>query len=122
MTADIEIDCLDLVRTLGQDEQIIYRPAAGRPRAMYAVVSRASDGPMPQVPVSGRTTNIEVAVVNDVANGIELGELDTGQDRMDVAPRAGDIIIDSPGAALSARHRRHVAAEAGGVVNLGANA
>lgn len=56
---------------------------------MYAVVSRASDGPMPQVPVSGRTTNIEVAVVNDVANGIELGELDTGQDRLDVAPRAG---------------------------------
>jgi len=69
-------------------EAVIYRPHAGRPRSILAVVDR--EPPAFLAEANGpQTPGLHVIVRNNATEGISAAELDTGLDTIDVASRVG---------------------------------
>lgn len=69
-------------------EQIVYLPREGRPRSIPAVVERQPPAPIDGAPGGVRPAMV-VVVKNDEQDGIGGREIDTGGDRVKIAPRVG---------------------------------
>mgnify|MGYP007100062069 FL=1 len=91
-------------------ERVVYRPLNGKPRTITAIVDRN-----PPEAVSGTeapTFNYTVTVIADMQaatyGGIEAIEIDTGGDKIDLAPRRGNpvasrqvaVVLESDSVAL----------------------
>lgn len=77
-------------------EAVVYKPRDGRPRTIRAIVNRK-----PPESVNGAdapTFSFSVKVFADMQTttygGIEVTEVDTGGDKIEVAPRRGGTVSD----------------------------
>ena len=77
-------------------ESITYRPRAGVPRLVLAVVQRMDEAQSQQGSPSAMAPNIEIwvqnaetAIADDVYGGISEDEVDTGGDQVDLPVRRG---------------------------------
>jgi len=77
-------------------ETVIYRPADGDARNVIALVDREAPGPLPGAGAAVGQ-QLTITVINQATNaddddygGITSDEIDTGGDKVDVAPRVGE--------------------------------
>lgn len=70
-------------------ERILYRPRSGSIRAIQAVISRNEAGPLIGIE-GGSRPRFEVLVRNDSGKGISSATVDTGGDKLDLAPRVNE--------------------------------
>ena len=94
------------------NETIRYRPRDGRPRTIVAVVDRNPPAPIDGAP-NGVRASMMIEALNDEFSGIGSREVDTGGDRVEIAPRIG----------LPIREYRLVSVEStdDGTVRIGVN-
>jgi len=71
-------------------EYVTYVPASGSSRRIQSVISRPGAEPLPDVD-GGSVAAFEVLVKNDPSKGISSDEIDTGGDRIKVAPNVNEI-------------------------------
>ena len=71
-------------------EQVVFVPATGQPRTIWAIVDRNPDSDPDGIP-GASTNDIEIFVANDATTGIETGDNkpDTGGDQVRVTKRYG---------------------------------
>jgi len=91
VTLPLKTDAAGLFADFG--ESIVYRPLAGKPRSVEAVVDRQPPAPIDGSPGGIRPAMI-VVVRNDEQTGIGSREIDTGGDRMEIVPRVGEKPIE----------------------------
>jgi len=70
-------------------ERVVYRPSGGPARTIKAVVTRSDLETVPGVAVGGRPV-FNVLLRNDETAGIDSETIDTGGDKIDLAPRVGE--------------------------------
>ena len=83
-------------------ETVIYRPAGGVARNVVALVDRDPPGPLAGM-AAAIGKQVRITVVNQATNaddddygGIAATEIDTGGDKVDVAPRLGETAETRP--------------------------
>ncbi len=70
-------------------EWILYRPRSGSVRRIRAVVSRADASALPGLS-DGSRSQLAILVKNHATGGIRSDAIDTGGDKVDIAPRQGE--------------------------------
>lgn len=84
--------CDSLLTVCG--ESVTYKPSGGSDRAISAIIVR---NPPEQVDNPGgrtRANKLSIRVKNNATDGIASTEIDTGGDRINVAPRYGGTAVE----------------------------
>lgn len=75
-------------------ESVVYRPREGMPRTLTAIIDR--EPPQAVIGTEAPTFKYMVTVIADrtaaTYGGIEATEVDTGGDKIDLAPRPGNAV------------------------------
>jgi len=86
MALDLTQDAAVYLSDFG--EAVVYRPRAGQPRPIRALVDRSPPAPVAEAP-GALAPRIRLVVRNDDRLGVSSREVDTGGDRVEVAVRLG---------------------------------